>query len=108
MRDGLVIAQWLAAKGCDLKARIPGGNTLLHIAVEAGDVAFVRYLLDQGLDPSTPGDFDLPPLGSASNEDVAMILLQAGGRPPDPKQFAAYARERHWGRVIGWLESKRG
>ena len=106
--DGLAIAQWLATKGVDLKARVPEQRTLLHIAVNADDAAFVRYLLDQGLDPSVPGPSDLPPLDSASNEDIAMMLLEAGGRTSDPKHLVKYARERHWGRVVGWLEGRRG
>lgn len=76
--DGLAIAQWLAAKGCDLKAHRADGTTLLHIAAAADDVPMVRFLLSQGLGASTPGKYGLPALGSAENEDVAMILLNAG------------------------------
>jgi hypothetical protein len=105
--QGLEIAQWLQAKGCDLKAAAVDGTTLLHIATKAGDPAFVRYLLDQGLDPSTPGEFGLPALGSADDEDVALVLLEAGTdlskMDGGGKSFMHYAEEQHWGRVVARL-----
>ncbi|MEO6104329.1 MAG: ankyrin repeat domain-containing protein [Pseudoxanthomonas sp.] len=111
--EGMEIAQWLVGQGCDLKARAADGGTLLHIATNAGDARFVRYLLDQGLDASTPGEFDLPALGSARNEDIALMLLQAGTdfslMDDDGHQFQRYAKDNHWGRVVAWLkEHKQG
>lgn len=107
--EGLAIAKWLAAKGCDLKAKAASGGTLLHVAAAAGDADFVRYMLSQGMDVSTPGEYGLPALGSAKSEDVAMILLEAGADPSsmdDTKgQFLRYAKSIHWGRVVAWLES---
>lgn len=109
--EGLEIAQWLVAQGCDLKAARANGDTLLHIAAGAGDVAFVRYLLDQGFDPQTPGEFGMPALGGADNEDVAMLLLEAGSDPSKmddrPGEFLAYAKERHWARVVAWLDARK-
>ena len=107
--EGLAIAQWLAAQGCDLKAKAANGNTLLHIAAEAGDVDFVRYMLHQGVNASTPGEYGLSALGSADSEDIAMILLEAGADPSrmDEKkhEFLHYAESRHWGRVVAWLKA---
>jgi hypothetical protein len=105
--DGLKIAQWLVGQGCDIKATAADGRTLLHIAADAGDVDFVRYLLDQGIAPSTPGKFGLPALGSTHDEDVAMLLLEAGtdfSRMQDSGQgFRRYAEFNHWQRVVTWL-----
>jgi hypothetical protein len=105
--EGLAIAKWLAAKGCDIKVSAADGRTLLHIAAEAGDADFVRYLLTQGIDPSTPGEYGLPALGSTKDEEVAMILLQAGtdfSRMQDSNhQFRKYAEDNHWQRVVAWL-----
>jgi hypothetical protein len=105
--EGLAITKWLAAKGCDLKASAADGRTLLHIAAAANDADFVRYLLAQGIDPSTPGEYAFPALGSTSNEEVAMILLQAGtdfSRMQDTHhQFRKYAEDNHWQRVVAWL-----
>jgi hypothetical protein len=39
------MVKWLAGQGCDLKARAANGDALLHIATDAGNVRFVRYLL---------------------------------------------------------------
>jgi len=103
--DGLEIAKWLVAKGCDLKARDANGGTLLHIAADAEDATLVRYLLDQGLDPSTPGRYDLPALGSVSSEDIALMLLEAGSTTRKLDNFPSYARERGWPRVVEWLEA---
>ncbi|MEJ1096016.1 DUF6438 domain-containing protein [Pseudoxanthomonas sp. CCNWLW206] len=106
--EGLAIARWLVEQGCDIKARAANGDTLLHIATEAGDVEFVRYLLDQGLDASTPGDYDLPALGSAQNEEIAMMLLRAGTdfklMDDEGGQFLRYAKDNNWGEVVAWLE----
>jgi hypothetical protein len=105
--EGLAIAKWLATKGCDLKATAADGRTLLHIAAEANDADFVRYLLAQGFDPSAPGEYGLPALGSTTDEEVAMILLQAGtdfSRMLDAgHQFRRYAESNHWQRVVAWL-----
>jgi len=106
--EGREVAEWLAAQGCDLKGAAENGNTLLHIAAEADDAAFVRYLLDQGLPASAPGRLQLPALGSTHNEDVAMMLLQAGGlagMDGAERGFRLIAEENHWDRVITWLKS---
>lgn len=107
--EGLAVAKWLAAQGCDLEASAADGETLLHIATDAGDLEFVRYLLDQGFDPSTKGPFGLPALGGAQDEDIALTLLEAGTdmslMADKNNQFRRYAESRHWGRVIAWLDS---
>jgi hypothetical protein len=106
--EGLAIAKWLIAKGCDMKASKADGVTLLHIASEADDAEFVKYLLAQGFDPSTPARYG-PALGATHSEDVAMILLQAGTKMAlvndDGFSFRRYAEGNHWGRVIDWLNS---
>lgn len=105
--QGLQIAKWLSGKGCDLRARAANGDTLLHRAVDADDLAFVRYLLAHGLSPSTPGEFGLPALGSAHDEDVALALLQAGSpwcMHDAGEGFLRYAKDQHWGRVLAWVQ----
>jgi ankyrin repeat protein len=106
--DGLAIAQWLATLGCDIRSAGADGTTLLQIAAEAGDAKFVRYLLDQKIDPSTPGRYGLPALGSVEDEDVALILLEAGTdlskMDEDGISFRRYAQGQHWSRVTRWLE----
>lgn len=106
--QGLEIAKWLKGEGCDLKAHGADGNTLLHAAVDANDLAFAKYLLEQGVDPSTPGRFDLPALGSATGEEMALLLLNAGsewGMDDNGKGFLRYARDQHWGRVMAWISA---
>jgi hypothetical protein len=105
--QGLEIAQWLQGQGCDLTAHAANGTTLLHIATEAGDRNFVGYLLSQGVDPSTPGEYGLPALGGARDEDIALMLIQAGTdlsmMEEGGKGFRQYAEERHWMRVLALL-----
>jgi hypothetical protein len=52
---------------------------------------------------STPGQYGLPALGSAQDEDVAMTLLVAGTDFPRMDdaghQFRRYAEGNHWARV---------
>lgn len=109
--EGQAIAEWLAAKGCDLKAQSADGDTLLHRAVDAGDIAFVRYLLLHGLDASTAGRFGLPALGSAQNEDIALLLLKAGSNwqmDDGGAGFRRYAEEQRWTRVLAYLDQRSG
>lgn len=109
--EGQAIAEWLAAKGCDLKAQAADGDTLLHRAVDAGDIAFVRYLLMHGLDASTKGRFGLPALGSAQNEDIALLLLKAGTSwqmDDGGAGFRRYAEEQRWTRVLAYLDQRAG
>ncbi len=105
--QGIEIAQWLAQKGNDLKARGADGRTLLSVAAEANDLAFVRFLLAQGLDPATAGQYGTP-LGATDDENVALALLEAGAPLSDWKNrmaFQDYARERPWPRVLDWLQT---
>lgn len=108
--EGLEITQWFADHGIDLGAQRANGDTLLHIAAEADDEAFVRYLLAQGVDVSPHGTYDLPPLASVTDEEVALILLEAGSEwkwseePGD--SLLRYARDQRWVRVIEWIEQQ--
>jgi hypothetical protein len=101
--EGPAVAKWLAEQGCDLNASDDKGKTLLYIAADADDVQFVRYLLGQGVDPSARA------LGTAEDEDIAMLLLEAGAdvslMSDHGKQFRRYAEYKHWGRVIAWLDA---
>ncbi|HVK51060.1 MAG TPA: DUF6438 domain-containing protein [Pseudoxanthomonas sp.] len=104
--EGQQIAAWLATQGADLRsARGARGETLLHVAVQAEDFDFVRYLLAQGLDVSAESKSGLPALGGAHTEDMAMLLLQAGSSwemGDGGKHFRDYAGWNHWGRVLAW------
>lgn len=104
--EGQQIAAWLATQGADLRsARDARGETLLHVAVQAEDIDFVRYLLAQGVDVSAESRNGLPALGGAHTEDMAMLLLQAGstwGMGDGGKHFRDYAGWNHWGRVLAW------
>lgn len=105
--EGLAIAKWLADKGAPLDARAANGDSLLHIAVEASNIAFARFVLAQGLDPSTKGEYDLPALGGAQDEDVALLLLASGSdwhMDDQGKGFLRYARDQRWTRVLELLK----
>jgi peroxiredoxin len=107
--DGLAVAQWLAAQGSDIKAVGADGETLLHIAAGADDLEFVRYLLSQGMDPSTPGRNAVVALGHTLDEDVALLLLEAGTDlsliNSQHYSFRDFAEAAHWARVIAWLDA---
>lgn len=75
--EGLAITKFLAAQGCDLKARGPDGRTLMHIAAKAGDAELVRYLLDQGLSPLTSDERKQLAVDVAHREEVARQLYAA-------------------------------
>jgi hypothetical protein len=105
--EGMEIARWLVSQGCNLKAAAADGKTLLHIAAEAGDVQFVRFLLNQGMSPSTPAKNGFPALGGVESEDVAMVLLQAGTdmshMSGSGQSYRSFAEYNHWRRVVQWL-----
>jgi hypothetical protein len=105
--EGLEIAKWLVEQGCDLKAKAADGDTLLHIAAQANDIDFVRYLLAHGLSASESSK-GYPALGSTTDEDVAMLLLEAGTDPSilnsNGYDFRGYAEDNHWKRVVEWLD----
>ncbi|HEX7340139.1 MAG TPA: DUF6438 domain-containing protein [Rhodanobacteraceae bacterium] len=105
--DGLAIAQWLLAKGCDINARTLSGRTLLQVAADAGDPAFVRYLLAHGANASAPAEDGKPALAYANNGETAMVLLKAGtdlSRMPDKGgELLHDARHYHWPKVAAWL-----
>lgn len=102
--QGLAIAQWLGDLGCDLNARAANGDTMLHVAADANDAGLVRWLLAKGLDPNALGAYDLPPIGSVQDEDVALLLLEAGSS--FSPHFMRYARENHWARVVALIEAR--
>ena len=109
---GLEIAKWLTSEGCDIHAHGADGRTLLHIAALAGDTRMTRYVLDYGVAASTPGKFSLPAVAGTADEDVALMLLEAGtdiSKMDDGgTQFRRYATYNHWGRVIAWLDNHKG
>ena len=87
-----------------MKASKANSTALLHIATQSGDLELVRYLLKQGFNAWTPAKYALPALGSAEDEDIALLLLQAGtdmakmngsGR----NSFHRFAEDNHWGRA---------
>lgn len=107
--ESVEIARWLVAKGCDIRSPGADGRTLLHVAAEGNDIDLVRYALAQGIPASTPGKYSLPPVESTKDEDVALVLLQAGTDFSKSKDtgagFRRYAREAHWARTIAWLDT---
>lgn len=107
--EALAIVQWLVAHGAEVKGARADGNTLLHIATSTNNKELVRYALDQGAPAATPGRYNLPALGSAENEDIALMLLMAGtpvsSVNQSGNQFRDFARSRGWSRVIDWLDT---
>jgi hypothetical protein len=108
--EGIAIARWLEAQGVDLRGHRADGDTLLHIATDGEDIAFVRALLDMGLDPNARGDFGYPALSSTTDEDIVLLLLQKGTdvsvADHRPGGYLRYARSVGMWRVAAWLESR--
>jgi len=60
------------------------GKTIVLGAVDTGDVAFVRALVEAGADVKTANDYGVPPLSEAAyngNLEMSQILLEAGADP---------------------------
>lgn len=113
--DGAGVAQWLAARGCDLRARSAQGDTLLHIAATSGDARLMRYLLAQGVNPSIRTKSGGLAVTRTRDEEVALMLLKAGTDlsatphgPGTPNGFVSVriiAERDHMPRVLEWLEA---
>ncbi|MBS0456324.1 MAG: ankyrin repeat domain-containing protein [Proteobacteria bacterium] len=107
--DTFAIARWLVDKGCDPKAVGHWGTTLLHVAVRSGDLEFVRYLLQRGVDPSSvkPGG-DLA-IMDAEDEQIALLLLDAGTdfsrTPYGRRPMRELAAGNGWKHVLQWLDA---
>jgi ankyrin repeat protein len=60
------------------------GKTIVFAAVDTGDAAFVRALVEAGADAKKGNDFEVPPLGEAArngNLEMCEILIKAGADP---------------------------
>ena len=109
--DALKIVQWLVTRGATLDGTDDNGRTLLHHAAAAGDVALARYLIERGADVSAPNRAGEPPLAEVDDEDMAMLLIDAGTDlsrlANDAKDFHQKALIGRWWRVIERLQIPR-
>jgi hypothetical protein len=102
--DGLRIAQWLVALGCDPKASTASGVTLLHLASSADDLAMVRWLLSLGADPNALNKDDEAPIDMTYEEQVALALLDSGARPTSG--LLHRAKELRWAELLERVKAK--
>lgn len=61
-----------------------GGKTIVFAAVDTGDVAYVRALVEAGADARKANDYEVPPLAEAArtgNLEMCKVLLAAGADP---------------------------
>lgn len=61
-----------------------GGKSIVFEAVDSGDAAFVRALVEAGADAKTANDYEVPPLAEAARTgqlETCEILLKAGADP---------------------------
>jgi ankyrin repeat protein len=73
--------KYLLANRADPKAKDFRGDTALHLAAFANDLAVVKLLIDKGLDVNAPGEGGLTPLmiaASLGNLDAVKLLLSKG------------------------------
>ena len=108
--DEAAIAERLIARGAPVSATDSDGQSILSLAVEWSNFTLVKILLAHGASPDAIDASDRPPLSQAQNEDMVMILLQAGADPAKltggrSKDFYNIVRSGHWPRVRAWLES---
>jgi len=107
----LEIARQLLDRGAD--PNLASSNDLhvapLHSAVTTGSVPMVRLLLARGLDPSATDAGGLTPLGETEDEEVALLLLEAGSdlRRVDTNGYSyrKFAESNHWYRVLAWMDA---
>jgi hypothetical protein len=106
------IVEFLVSHGSDLRATRASGDTLLHSAAGAEDVELVRFLLSKGLDPSAADNDDITPLGTTQNEEVSLLLLEAGSDPSkmgsEGYSYRRFVQSNGWYRVLAWLDAHGG
>jgi uncharacterized protein len=62
----------------------PFGQSIVFAAVDTGDAAYVRALVEAGADAKRANDYEMPPLAEAAragNLEMCEILLAAGADP---------------------------
>lgn len=60
---------------------VEGGKSIVFEAVDTGDAAFVRALVEAGADAKRANDYEMPPLAEAArvgNLEMCQILLKGG------------------------------
>lgn len=65
---------------------VEGGKSIVFEAVDSGDPAFVRALVEAGADAKTANDYEVPPLSEAArvgNLEMCQILIEKGGADPN-------------------------
>jgi hypothetical protein len=63
---------------------VEGGKSIVFEAVDSGDAAFVRTLVEAGADGKTANEYGVPPLAEAArtgNREMCEILVKAGADP---------------------------
>jgi len=63
---------------------VEGGKSIVFEAVDTGDAAYVRALVEAGADAKTANDYEVPPLAEAArtgNLEMCQILLKGGADP---------------------------
>lgn len=87
-RRQLEVLKTLLAKGVapnDQNApAVEGGKSIVFEAVDTGDAAYVRALVEAGADAKKANDYEVPPLAEAArtgNLEMCQILLKGGADP---------------------------
>jgi len=108
--DAAALAEWLIGQGAPVSARDAEGQSILSFASETGQIEIVKVLLAHGASPDAIDDEDPPPLAETWDEDVTMVLLDAGADPAKldggyDVRFYSNVRYNHWAKVRSWLEA---
>jgi hypothetical protein len=104
----LPIVKRLIAAGADYRGKDDGGDTLLF-ETWAGDPEITKYLIGLGLDVNAINHYEQTALIETYEEDVALVLLDAGADPRLGSKgleiLFERAHERKWTRVLDWLRA---
>lgn len=88
--DDMAKARALASAGADVNARMRGGHTALHFAVECRHLELVGWLLQLGLDVDLVDDTKTTALMVAARKgasDIVRRLLDTGANPMAVNEF---------------------
>ncbi len=113
--DIITIAQTLLDHGADIHDRGKPDNqkkhdSLMTTACEGDSAVLVKFLLAHGVSPDRADAEDRSPLATSINEDILLMLLDAGASldkltDKERATFFRYVNAFHWARIDAWLKA---
>lgn len=87
------VKELLAASPLLIRAKDDEGKTALHHAASGGRMEVVKFLLEQGADPTARDKYNITPMERAAlkrHDEIAALLMREPASPEDEGEKAMY------------------